>query len=217
MGNTCVGAKVNGRIVPLRNTLRNGDIVEIMTQPGHLPSKDWLALVKTSRARNKIKHVINANERVKAIEIGEKYLDKEARRLGVALGRVARSSLEKVASDYGFGKAEDLYAALGYGKFSARQVLQKLAPAQVKDEEETARTVPPGEGAVAPPAARRDDGDAVIRVKGIDDLMVYRAKCWQPHSRRSDRGLRHARQRSGGALQDVPECAEPDVRRGAQN
>jgi GTP diphosphokinase / guanosine-3',5'-bis(diphosphate) 3'-diphosphatase len=66
--------------------LRNGDIVEIMTQPGHQPSKDWLAFVKTSRARNKIKHVINASERVKAIEIGEKYLEKEARRLGVQLG-----------------------------------------------------------------------------------------------------------------------------------
>ena len=87
VGNTCVGAKVNGRIVPLRYALRNGDIVEILTQPGHLPSKDWLAIVKTSRARNKIKHVINANERVKAIEIGEKYLEKEARRLGVALSR----------------------------------------------------------------------------------------------------------------------------------
>ena len=128
MGNTCVGAKVNGRIVPLRYALRNGDIVEIMTQPGHLPSKDWLALVKTSRARNKIKHVINATERLKAIEIGEKYLDKEARRLGVSLSRVAKADLEKVAAEYGFSKMEDLYAALGYGKFSARQVLQKLAP-----------------------------------------------------------------------------------------
>ncbi len=67
VGNTCVGAKVNGRIVPLRSSLRNGDIVEIMTQPGHQPSKDWLSLVKTSRARNKIKHVINAQERGKAI------------------------------------------------------------------------------------------------------------------------------------------------------
>ncbi len=95
VGNTCVGAKVNGRIVPLRYTLRNGDIVEIMTQPGHLPSKDWLALVKTSRARNKIKHVINASERVKAIEIGQKYLDKEARRLGVQLSKISKSDARK--------------------------------------------------------------------------------------------------------------------------
>ena len=183
VGNACVGAKVNGRIVPLRSALRNGDIVEIMTQPGHMPSKDWLALVKTSRARNKIKHVINAHERLKAIEIGEKYLDKEARRLGVALSRVSKADMEKVASEYGFGKVEDLYAGLGYGKFSARQVLQKLAPAQLKDEpEEAARPGAPAPGAAPVPAApiRTDDGDAVIRVKGIDDLMVYRAKCCNP-------------------------------------
>jgi GTP pyrophosphokinase len=74
VGNNCVGAKVNGRIVPLKYNLKNGDVVEILTQAGHLPSKDWLALVKTSRARNKIKHVINTTERVKAIEIGQKYL-----------------------------------------------------------------------------------------------------------------------------------------------
>src|SRR6202034_4607013 len=123
VGNTCVGARVNGRIVPLRYALRNGDIVEIMTQPGHQPSKDWLALVKTARARNRIKHVINASERLKAIEIGDKYLEKEARRLGVALSRVTKSDLESVAGDYGYGNIEDLYAALGYGKFSARQVL----------------------------------------------------------------------------------------------
>ena len=77
VGNTCVGAKVNGRIVPLRSSLRNGDIVEIMTQPGHQPSKDWLAFVKTSRARNKIKHVINASERLKAIEIGRSISKKK--------------------------------------------------------------------------------------------------------------------------------------------
>src|ERR1700681_7746 len=108
VGNTCVGAKVNGRIVPLRSSLRNGDIVEIMTQTVHEPSKDWLAFVKTTRARNKIKHVINASERLKAIEIGEKYLEKEARRLGVQIGKISNASLENVAGDYGYGKIEDL-------------------------------------------------------------------------------------------------------------
>jgi guanosine-3',5'-bis(diphosphate) 3'-pyrophosphohydrolase len=116
VGNTCVGAKVNGRIVTLRYTLRNGDIVEIMTQPSHLPSKDWLSIVKTSRARNKIKHVINATERIKAIEIGQKYLEKEARRLGVQLGKVTKHEFERVAGEYGYGKIEDLYAGLGFGR-----------------------------------------------------------------------------------------------------
>src|SRR6204780_2558735 len=91
VGNTCVGAKVNGRIVPLKYSLKNGEVVEILTQSGHLPSKDWLALAKTSKARNKIKHVINTTERAKAVEIGQKYLEREARRLNAHLGRITKS------------------------------------------------------------------------------------------------------------------------------
>jgi guanosine-3',5'-bis(diphosphate) 3'-pyrophosphohydrolase len=188
VGQTCVGAKVNGRIVPLRSPLRNGDIVEIMTQPGHEPSKDWLAFVKTSRARNKIKHVINASERIKAIEIGQKYLDKEARRLGVSLGKVSKGDLEEVASSYGYSKMEDLYAALGYGKFSARQVLIKIAPGSVKEDAPEAKPGSSAGGEAAAPAGgqpasmpgRPHDGDAVIKVRGMDDLLVYRAKCCNP-------------------------------------
>jgi guanosine-3',5'-bis(diphosphate) 3'-pyrophosphohydrolase len=181
VGNTCTGAKVNGRIVQLKYGLRNGDVVEILTQSGHLPSKDWLALVKTSRARNKIKHVINTTERVKAVEIGQKYLEREARRFGVALSRITEAQMNAVASDYGVSKIEDLHAALGYGKYSARQVLQKLAPDKVTLENpQTAPVVEPSAGAV--PAQRQpgSDQDLIIKVKGIDDLLVYRAKCCNP-------------------------------------
>ena len=144
-----------------------------------MPSKDWLALVKTSKARNKIKHVINTTERAKAIEIGQKYLEREARRLGVQLGRITKADLERVASEYGYGKMEDLHAALGYGKFSARQVLQKLAPDQV--EPLLPRNRPkPAPSTPATPAAGADTGDLVIKVKGVDDLLVYRAKCCNP-------------------------------------
>src|SRR6202051_476732 len=108
VGNTCVGAKVNGRIVQLKYGLRNGDVVEILTQANHLPSKDWLSIVKTSKARNKIKHVINTTERAKAIEIGEKYLQREARRLGVQTARITNAQLLDVASEYGYSKIEDL-------------------------------------------------------------------------------------------------------------
>ena len=178
VGNCCVGAKVNGRIVQLRYALHNGDVVEILTQPGHQPSKDWLSAVKTSRARNKIRHLINATERAKAVEIGQKYLEKEARRLGVALNRVTNDQVAAAVSDYGVGKLEDLHAALGYGKFSARQVVQKLAPDQFPEVD-----IVPRVAAIVPaipvrrPAA---DKDLVIKVKGIDDLMIYRAKCCNP-------------------------------------
>lgn len=179
IGQTCVGARVNGIIKPLKSTLRNGDVVEILTQPGHQPSRDWLSVVKTSRARNRIKHVINAAERAKAVEIGQKSLEKEARRLGVSLGRISNDDLQTVASEYGVSKTEDLYAALGFGKFSARQVLQKVAPddvpsSSVVEAEETPRTFQPQ------PVSPLGDGDLAIHVRGADDVLVYRAKCCNP-------------------------------------
>jgi len=180
IGNTCVGAKVNGRIVPLKYALKNGDVVEILTQAGHLPSKDWLALVKTSKARNKIKHVINTTERAKAIEIGQKYLDREARRLGVAFSRITKADLDRVAAEYGCGKMEDLHAALGYGKFSARQVLQKLAPDQVELPLVEAPKPVPAPVTPEQQISAAEAADLVIKVKGCDDLLVYRAKCCNP-------------------------------------
>jgi len=181
VGHRCTGAKVNGRIVPLKYALRNCDVVEIATQAAHQPSKDWLALVKTSRARNKIRHVINTSERAKAVEIGEKYLEREARRLGVSLLKISPAQIEQVASDYGVSKIEDLHAALGYGKFSARQVLQKLAPSLVAPEAPRADSAQADTAAVPRPGGPAlDSKDLVIQVKGVDDLLTYRAKCCNP-------------------------------------
>jgi GTP diphosphokinase / guanosine-3',5'-bis(diphosphate) 3'-diphosphatase len=175
VGNTCVGARVNGAIKPLKYCLHNGDVVEILTQAGHQPSKDWLALVRTSRARNKIKHVINSVERAKAVEIGQKSLEKEARRMGLNLGRFSRGDFETVASEYGVSKTEDLYAALGFGKFSARQVLQKVAA-----DDSAPQTIAPALPPRSPLQPGQRVGDLTIHVKGIDDVLVYRAKCCNP-------------------------------------
>ncbi len=178
VGNTCTGARVNGIIKPLKTTLRNGDVVEILTQPGHQPSRDWLAVVKTSRARNKIRHVINTVERAKAVEIGQKSLEKEARRMGVSLGRISNDDLASVASEYGVSKTEDLYAALGFGRFSARQVLQKVASENGTQEAPLPAGPPrfpgPQLGGVA------GDGELTIHVTGAEDVLVYRAKCCNP-------------------------------------
>ncbi len=175
VGNTCVGAKVNGRIVPLKYQLQNGDIVEILTQSGHKPSKDWLAFVKTGKARSKIKHFVSETERVQAVEIGQKYLETEARRSGVSLSRISKAQIEAVTSEYGASKLEDLYAQLGYGRYSARQVLAKLAPmhvpAEEKSIEEQQRKEPPPD-----PQTK----DLVIRVKGVGDTMTFRGKCCNP-------------------------------------
>jgi len=176
VGHRCTGAKVNGRMVPLKHPLHNGDIVEIITQNGSSPSRDWMTFVKTARARNKIRHVINATEREKAVDLGQKLMERDARRLGVSMSRVTRQQMEKVATEYGVSKIEDLYASLGWGKYSARQVLSKLAPNIV--EPEALPTAP----AVAPetPRAPADDKDYVIQVKGINDLLTYRARCCNP-------------------------------------
>ena len=174
VGHRCVGAKVNGRIVPLKNRLRNGDIVEISTQVNHTPSRDWLALVKTSRARNKIKHWINVAERKRAIEIGKKLLEKDARKFDLALKNVTAEDYERVAREYGCRTVDDLHAGLGYGRFSARHVLSKLVPSASIEAEQPARL----SGMVK--RALGLSRDAAIQVHGHDDLMVYRAKCCNP-------------------------------------
>ena len=126
VGERCVGAKANGRMVPLRYKLRSGDIVEILTQPGHNPSRDWLAVVKSSRARQKIKHWLNIHQRERAIEIGRKVMEKEARRYRIAIKDIKDADLQKVASEYGLSRADDLMAAIGYGKYSVKTVLGKV-------------------------------------------------------------------------------------------
>lgn len=178
VGHSCVGAKVNGRMVPLRHKLHSGDIVEILTQPGHKPSRDWLAAVKSSRARNKIKHWLNLHQRERAIEIGRKLIEKEARKYRVALKEIKEEDLRKVASDYGLGQPDDLMAGIGYGKYSARQVLAKLTPTAGEPQAQVESF-----GGIASVVRRvfgTDHGNNAIRVKGQGDLLVYRARCCNP-------------------------------------
>jgi GTP pyrophosphokinase len=178
VGHTCVGAKVNGRMVPLRHRLHSGDIVEILTQAGHKPSRDWLAVVKSTRARNKIKHWLNIHQRERAIEIGRKLIEKEARKYRVSLKDIKDDDLDRIASDYGLGRADDLMAGIGYGKYSARQVLGRLAPAVNDRQADHAASEDNGFTSVV---RRVFGGDHnAIRVKGHGDLLVYRAKCCNP-------------------------------------
>jgi GTP diphosphokinase / guanosine-3',5'-bis(diphosphate) 3'-diphosphatase len=178
VGHTCIGARVNGRMVPLRHRIRSGDIVEIITQSGHHPSRDWLGFVKSSRARNKIKHWLNIHQRERAIEIGKKLIEKEARKYRVALKDVKEAEFQRVASDYGLGRHDDLLAGIGYGKFSARQVLGRLVPASAEAEAEADGGKTGGFTSVVRRVFGADT--AAIKVKGQDDLLVYRARCCNP-------------------------------------
>ena len=183
VGHTCTGAKVNGRIVPLRSHLQNGDIVEILTQPAHTPSRDWLSLVRTSRARNKIQHWIRSHQRQQAVELGRRLLEKEARRLGVSLKKVAEEQWQAAAREHGCQKPDELVARVGFGKYAPRQVLARLSPEPLPEERRAPRRERPlaRVGAGLRRTVRR-----MFRLeeKGLPmhdrDLMMYRARCCNP-------------------------------------
>src|SRR5580700_2709464 len=179
VGHTCIGARVNGRMVPLRTKLRNGDIVEVITQNGHTPSRDWLTFVKSSRARNKIRHWINEHQRERAIDIGRKLLEREARKYKIPLSQFEESDFARLAADYSVATPSDLMAAIGFGKYSARQVLNRLAPGLMYPQQEPeAAPATPGADAVRRVAA--SSGTDSLVVEGQNELLVYRARCCNP-------------------------------------
>ena len=178
VGHQCVGAKVNGQMVALRHEITSGDVVEILTQKGHSPSRDWLSFVKSSHAKSKIRHWINLHEREEATDMGRRLLEKESRAFGRSLKKIPEADMQKAASEWGLSKIEDLYAAVGFGKYSARQVLTKVLgeaaqPAQ-SDVDETKPTL------VKTVKRMLGFGEAPLVVKGHDDLLVFRAKCCNP-------------------------------------
>src|SRR5687768_11854817 len=174
IGHQCVGARVNGKMVPLRTRLRNGDIVEIVTTPGHKPSRDWLNFVQTSRARNKIKHYIHAEEKIRSIELGRKLFEKEARRFGLNIKALTEGEpFTALVTESGMTKTDELFAAIGYGKLAAKTILGRLVPQeQLKEAPET--------GIASVVRRVLGTNEEKIKVRGFDDLMVFRARCCNP-------------------------------------
>src|SRR5215471_4134380 len=177
VGHQCVGAKVNGQMVSLRHEIMSGDVVEILTQKGHGPSRDWLSFVKSSHAKSKIRHWINEQERKEATDMGRRLMEKESRAFGRSLSKIKEDELQKAASDYGLSKIEDLYAAVGFGKYSARQVLGKILGDTAKPADAIDDTKPT---LVKTVKRMLGIGEAPLVVKGHDDLLVFRAKCCNP-------------------------------------
>ncbi|MGB7219329.1 MAG: bifunctional (p)ppGpp synthetase/guanosine-3',5'-bis(diphosphate) 3'-pyrophosphohydrolase, partial [Vicinamibacterales bacterium] len=175
VGQQCVGARVNGKMVPLRTHLKNGDIVEIITSTGHKPSRDWLNFVVTSHARYEIKHFIRVEEKARARDLGRKVFDKEARRYDLnPKALVEGEAFARLLGDFSAQKADDVFAAIGYGKLSPKQVIAKLVPS------DSLREKPP-EGPVTAVVRRvLGAGEEKIKVHGFDDLMVFRARCCNP-------------------------------------
>jgi len=178
VGHQCVGAKVNGQMVALRHEISSGDVVEILTQKGHSPSRDWLSFVKSSHAKSKIRHWINLHEREEATDMGRRLLEKESRAFGRSLKKIDEADLQKAASDYGLSKIEDLFAAVGFGKYSARQVLVKVLGESARPSQSEVDDTKPT--LVKTVKRMLGIGEAPLVVKGHDDLLVFRAKCCNP-------------------------------------
>jgi GTP pyrophosphokinase len=180
VGDQCTGAKANGRIVPLKYQIQNGDVVEILTTPGHKPSRDWLNFVATSKARSKIKHWIAERQRAESVDVGRKIFEKAAGKLRLKTKHVLEDPLlSKFLNDNGYGKIDDMFAAIGYGKLMARTVLTRFVPAEALAEIEQAKTSKLQKVADVVKRALRL-GDDRILIKGVDDVLVYRAPCCSP-------------------------------------
>ena len=175
IGQQCLGAKVNGKIVPLRYPLKNGDIVEITTAPGHQPSKDWLKFVKTSRARTKIRQWIKAEARGRSVDLGKEICEREFKKYHLDFGKLIKSGeMNKIISDLSFQSVDDLMAEVGYGNVSSRQIIGKLIPPEKleieKKEESRLKRL-------AKKIRREPSG---IQIRGIEDMMVRFARCCNP-------------------------------------
>src|ERR1700682_5447401 len=134
VGHHCVGARVNGKLMPLRTTIKNGDIIEVLTAPTQSPSREWINMVVTSRARHKIRHWLNTEQKHRSIELGRKLIDKEAKRYRVPWRKlVAENALDGVLHDYGLSRLDDLYADVGYGKVSARNIVERFVSEEQKE------------------------------------------------------------------------------------
>jgi GTP diphosphokinase / guanosine-3',5'-bis(diphosphate) 3'-diphosphatase len=177
VGNHCLGAKVNGKIVPLKYELRSGDTIEILTSPNQKPSKDWLKSVKTSRAKTKIRQWFKTEEREKSIALGKDILEKEFRKYDLQQAKLLKSGdLSKVATEFSFQGVEDLLAAVGYGKITANQIIGKIIPQEKLEQQKQQE-----EGRLKRIFQKftRGSKDALL-IKGIDNVMVRYAGCCNP-------------------------------------
>jgi len=178
VGTHCVGAKVNGKIVPLKYEFRSGDTVEIMTSPNQKPSKDWLKFAKTSRAKAKIRQWFKTQEWEKSINLGKDLLEKELRKYDLQQAKLIKSGeLARVASEFSFKDVDNLIAAVGYGKVTANQIIGKILPPEKMKQQEEEQ-----EGRLKrliQKVTRGGSRDALL-IKGVDNVVVRYAGCCNP-------------------------------------
>jgi GTP pyrophosphokinase len=177
VGNNCIGAKVNGKIVPLKYTIRSGDTVEIITQKGRRPNKDWLQFVKTSRAKAKIRQFIRQEEHEHGVDIGREIFEKECAKHGLTVSKLLKShEMGEFCEEMKYRDADAVLVAIGYGKLSSHQVLQAIVP-----KEDLHETEQPKESIwekVVGKITGKQKG--LVKVGGITDVLVTFGKCCNP-------------------------------------
>lgn len=174
IGHQCVGAKVNGKIVPLKYQLQNGDRIEVVTQAGHNPSRDWLKFIKTSKARARIKAWVKTEERRRSILLGKELLEKDLRKHELSPAKIFKSDdLPRIAQELSHNTIDDLLAAIGYGKMSAHLVANKLAPDRPHLEPLPKKTV-------KKPAPAKPASGGGMKIGGMDEMLFHLSKCCNP-------------------------------------
>jgi GTP diphosphokinase / guanosine-3',5'-bis(diphosphate) 3'-diphosphatase len=175
VGDHCVGAKVNGKIVPLKHQVESGDTIEILTSPTQTPHKDWLKFVRTSRAKTKIKHWIKLEEQKRSVEIGRRLLESEFRRHSMAPAQMLKSTeLAAAARQLGYEGTDELIAAVGFGHLPAADVIEKLTASSASIAHEVRETPAPRKAV----AGKSDDKG--VKVKGARDVLMQLSRCCNP-------------------------------------
>lgn len=180
VGHRTVGARVNGQMVPLDHTLSNGDTVEVVTSKTHVPSKDWLRFVRTSKAKQRVRAFLKAEEHARSLALGMDLLSKDLRKVKMSLKKLEKDgTLGKVAEDLGLKTVGDLFAGIGYGRLSSAKIIAKLLP-EDSNVVEKLETQPSPLQRIFQRAAAVSRDRVGVKVSGLDDILVRFAKCCEP-------------------------------------
>ncbi len=181
VGHRCVGAKINNKIVPLRYRLRSGDVVEILTSPNQHPGKDWLKLVKTSRAISKIRAFLKQVERTKAKQLGQEILEREFRRFKTNLDKMSNTTeMAKAIRELGYKNLEEILVALGYGKLTAKDISRAVIAPEVLEKSAEEKEQKGFLQKIISTAMRKSEARNAVMVSGLGDVLIRFAKCCHP-------------------------------------
>lgn len=181
LGNKCSGARVNGKMVPLRYQLQNGDTVEIVTSKTQVPSKDWLKFAVTNKAKQKIRQYVKEEQRRRSLSLGKDLVEKEFRKFGMAAVKYLKGpEYELFLRENGLRDLEELYVRVGYGRLDTRNLVERLSPAHLEKEAAKTEENTFMERVVKAAAQKTRRSNSLVSVDGMDDVLVHFAKCCHP-------------------------------------